>query len=207
MVNPDGGTFSISYENPIEVDRKSGEDNIKKTIRGYTYLVPTSNPKITETHPKEGSAAGGYILEIFGSDFRDFEPFVDTDGDGVYRDGMPYDDIDGNGSYTHKAPNDKAKSKYNPEYEYLTSPILPKVYFGTKEGEIVEFGTGYLQVIVPPNNPGPVDLYVVNNDSGISNKVRFNYLSSDPRINSVVPNVGNVRGGEKVDIHGDKFSK
>jgi hypothetical protein len=205
LVNPDGGTFSISYESPIEVDRKSGEDNIKKTIRGYTYLVPTSNPKITETHPKEGSAAGGYILEIFGSDFRDFEPFVDTDGDGVYKDGMPYDDIDGNGRYTHKAPNDKAKSKYNPEYEYLTSPILPKVYFGTKEGEIVEFGTGYLQVIVPPNNPGPVELYIVNNDSGISNKVRFNYLSSDPRINSVVPNVGNVRGGEKVDIHGENL--
>ncbi|SHD76224.1 IPT/TIG domain-containing protein [Schnuerera ultunensis] len=205
LVNPDGGTFSISYENPLEVDRQRGEDTIKKTIRGYTYIVPTSNPRITEIHPREGSAAGGYILEIFGSDFRDFEPFVDLDGNGEYSEGEPYDDIDGNGRYTRKAPDTRAKSKYNPEYEYLTSPILPKVYFGNKESEIVEFGTGYLQVIVPPNDPGPVDLYVVNNDSGISNKVRFNYLSSDPRINSVVPNVGNVRGGEKVDIHGENL--
>ena len=205
IVNPDGGTFSISYENPLEVERQSGEETIKRKIRGYTYIVPTSNPRITEIHPREGSAGGGYILEIFGYDFRNFEPFVDIDGDGKYTEGEPFDDIDGDGKYTEVAGDDRAKSKYNPDLEYLTSPILPKVYFGNKEAEVTQFGTGYLQVIVPPNAPGTVDLFVVNNDSGISNKIRFNYTSSNPKITSIVPNVGNVRGGEKVDIHGTNF--
>ena len=90
---------------------------------------------------------------------------------------MPFDDIDGDGKYTGKAPEiEKAPSKYNPDYEYLTSHI-PKVYFGNKEAELVQFGNGYLQVIVPSNEPGTVDLFVVNNDSGISNKIKFTYTS------------------------------
>ncbi|NLW22763.1 MAG: hypothetical protein GXY88_05870 [Tissierellia bacterium] len=206
LVNPDGGTFSISYQNPLRVERQSGDEKVEKIIRGYTYVVPTSNPKITAIYPKEGSAAGGYILEIFGSDFRDFEPFVDTVGDGVYEEGMPFDDIDGDGKYTGKAPVDKkAPSKYNPDYEYLTSPIFPKVYFGNKEAELVQFGNGYLQVIVPSNEPGTVDLFVVNNDSGISNKIKFTYTSSKPQIRDVVPNVGDIRGGTQIGLYGSDF--
>ncbi|MBZ2175119.1 IPT/TIG domain-containing protein [Schnuerera sp. xch1] len=198
LVNPDGGTYSVSYENPVEV-----EDRI---IRGYTYLVPTSNPKITSILPTEGSAAGGYILEIFGSDFRDFEPFIDLDGDGEYdEENEEFDDIDGDGEYDDKAPDTREQSKYNPEYEYLTSILLPKVYIGYKEAEIVNHGTGYLQVVVPPNEAGTVDLYVVNNDSGISNKVRYTYNASNPTINNIVPSVGDISGGTKIGIYGSNL--
>lgn len=198
VVNPDGGTFSISYEDPLKVD--------EKIIRGYTYLVPTSNPKINSIVPQKGSAGGGYILEIFGSDFRDFEPFVDLDGDGEYDEGEKFDDIDGNGRYTSKAPRDKEISKYNSNYEYLTSSLIPKVFFGNKEAEVVEFGTGYLQVIVPPSSAeGTVDIYVINNDSGISNKVKFKYEATKPIIKTIVPSAGDFRGGTKIGIYGENL--
>lgn len=197
VVNPDGGTFSISYEEPLQVENK--------IIRGYTYLVPTSNPKINSIVPKEGSSGGGYILEIFGSDFRDFEPFVDLDGDGIYDEGEEFDDLDGNGVYTPKASDDRLPSKYNEDYEYLTSPLIPKVYFDNKEAEVIEFGTGYLQVVVPPLSEGVVDVYVVNNDSGISNKVEYTYIASNPVIENIVPSTGDVRGGTKVGIYGENL--
>ena len=197
VVNPDGGSFSISYDEPLTVGNK--------VIRGYTYVVPTSNPRINSIIPQRGSAGGGYIVEIFGSDFRDFEPFVDLDGNGQYTPGEPFDDIDGSGGYTAKASDDKAQSKYNPDYEFLTSPLLPKVYFGNKLAEIVEFASGYLQVIVPAFEEGVVDVYVVNNDSGISNKVQFRYEASNPSIESIVPGAGDYRGGTKISIYGSNL--
>ncbi|NLX62214.1 MAG: hypothetical protein GXZ06_06890 [Tissierellia bacterium] len=194
VVNPDGGSFSISYHEPLLVG--------DKIIRGYTYVVPTSNPRINSLIPQRGSAGGGYILEIFGYDFRDFEPYVDLNGNNRYDEGEPFDDIDGSGDYTYRAPETKAPSKYNPNYEYLTSPLIPKVYFGNKLAEVVEFASGYLQVIVPPMEQGLVDVYVVNNDSGISNKVRFRYEASNPSIESIIPGTGDFRGGTKISIYG-----
>ena len=202
VVNPDGGSYSISYDEPLEVKEKG------KVIRGYTYLVPTSNPKINSIVPQRGSAGGGYIVEIFGSDFRDFEPFTDLDGDGQYNEDEPYDDIDGSGSYTRRAPQDeeyKETSKYNPDYKYLTSLLIPKVYFGNKQAEVVEFSAGYLQVIAPPSEEGIVDVYVMNNDSGISNRVRFRYEASNPTINTLVPSTGDFRGGTKISIYGNNL--
>ena len=209
LVNPQGGTFYISHENPIYVDRVNESGEVKKAIRGYTYLVPTSNPRFDQRlplTPKSGPAIGGNIVEIFGSDFRDFEPFTDIDGDGIWRPGMDYDDLDGNGEYTKKAPNYKETSKYNPNYEYLTSVLLPRVYFGDKEAEVVEFSYGYMQVIVPPGR-GTVDVYIQNNDGGISNTVKYTYEESNPKIDRVSPNVGSRAGGTVVDIGGSNFEK
>lgn len=72
----------------------------------------------------------------------------------------------------------------------MTDPLYPKVYFGSKEADLVEFSSGYLQVVVPPNNSGSTDLYVVNNDAGISDKAQFNYLTSAISVSAIVPNVG-----------------
>ncbi len=184
-VNPDGGTFSISYENPLIVN----DNGVEKIIRGYTYVVPTSHPKISEVVPKEGSTAGGYIVEIFGSDFRNFKIVKDEDGK----------------EERISASTDKEKSRYNDSYERLTDPLYPKVYFGSKEADLVEFSSGYLQVVVPPNNSGSTDLYVVNNDAGISDKAQFNYLTSAISVSAIVPNVGIKNGGQKIDIHGSGF--
>src|SRR5690606_29257578 len=68
-----------------------------------------------------------------------------------------------------------------------------------------EFASGYLQVIVPAFEEGVVDVYVVNNDSGISNKVQFRYEASNPSIESIVPGAGDYRGGTKISIYGSNL--
>ncbi|HHW61333.1 MAG TPA: hypothetical protein GX404_05460 [Syntrophomonadaceae bacterium] len=212
LVNPDGGTFSISFRYPLDVAREGqgSAEQTFKTIYGYTYVVPNSSPVIDSIEPREGSARGAYEVEIFGSDFRDFEPFTDINGNSRHDEGEPYTDLDGDGAYTDrydKAQDFKQKtSKYDPEREYLSTVLLPKVIFGNQEAEIVKFSSGYMQVLVPPGS-GTVDVYVVNNDAGISNKVKFTYKSSSPQIKSVIPAVGKKEGGEPVSIHGTGFEE
>ncbi|MGI5921153.1 MAG: IPT/TIG domain-containing protein [Syntrophomonadaceae bacterium] len=178
LLNPDGGTFSITYNQPLVTGNQ--------VVYGYTYIKPTSNPRIVSISPQQGPAKGGYIVEIFGTDFRDFVQ---------------------NGDETEKADlNQKAVSQYDPQYEYLTSPLLPSIYFGAGQAELLEYSPGYLQVLIPPGS-GAVDVYVVNNDAGISNAVRFNYQLSTPKINSISPPTGRKQGGYKVEITGSGFDK
>ena len=152
LVNPDGGTFSISYSYPIIVDGKA--------IRGYTYMVPTSNPVINSISPTGGPVNAGNTVEIFGEDFRDYE----------------------NGT------------------------ILPEVYFGVNKAQIEFFSPGYLQVKVPPGT-GEADVFVINNDAGMSNKVKYAYKSSSPTIKSVSPGTGNRIGGDLIEIEGTGYEE
>ena len=154
LVNPDGGSFSISYDRPIFVNGKA--------IRGYTYVVPTSNPRITKITPTTGPVNGGNTVEIQGSDFRFSE--------------------------------DKT--------------VLPEVYFGTKKAEIdVEsLLSGYMQVKVPTGT-GVVDVFVINNDAGMSNKIKYTYRSSSPTIRNVSPNTGNRIGGNLIEVEGTGFEQ
>ncbi|MEN6460756.1 MAG: IPT/TIG domain-containing protein, partial [Syntrophomonas sp.] len=178
LVNPDGGTFSITYNQPLITGNKA--------IYGYTYIKPTSNPRIVSISPQEGPAKGGYIVEIFGTDFRDFI----QDGD-----------------VTQKADLTKTEeSNYDKKYRYLSDPLLPSIYFGNSKAELLEYNTGYLQVLIPPGS-GTVNVFAVNNDAGISNSVKFKYLLSSPKITSISPGVGKKQGGYKVDIEGTGFDK
>lgn len=206
VVNPDGGS-------------DSKED-------GFIYVIPSSNPKITKILPQSGSAAGGDIVEIIGSDFRYFEPFDDEDRDQAW----DYDDLNGNGKWDSNEPcetfedingdgiwnNDEqigtADDWTEPQSfdheiynQYFASPILPKVYFGDKEAKIVEFDTGYLKVILPASKADNVDVYIVNNDSGISNSVAFTYDSSNPVIDTVIPDEGKKQGDDEIEINGNNF--
>lgn len=155
LVNYDGGSFDIHNDNPLIVDRE-GKDI---AIRGYTYVVPTSNPIIEDYFPKEGPAKGGNIVRLIGRDFR---------------------------------KSDEGS--------------LPIVHFGNEEAEIIEdtFSSGLIQVIAPPGQ-GIVDIYVINYDSGMSNKVKYEYIPSQPTITSVSPNTGNRMGGDIVNIIGNDF--
>src|SRR5699024_597458 len=90
--------------------------------------------------------------------------------------------------------------------EYCASPVLPKVFFGSEEAKIVEFREGYIKVIAPRSYIiGTTDVYVLNNDAGTSNKVRFTFEGSNPTINSIVPGTGKKQGGERVDLIGSNF--
>lgn len=198
VVNPDGGSYSK-------------ED-------GFTYVIPSSNPEITRMFPESGSAAGGEIVEIWGADFRFFEPyndenrnqewdFDDLNGNGQLDPEEPHEyfvDINGDGAWTEFTSNDDGV--YEPD-NTDDSLILPKIYFGDEQAEIAEFSKGYLKVILPPGKAGTVDVYIVNNDSGISNTVEFTYESSNPVIDTVIPDEGKKQGKDEVEINGENFQK
>lgn len=193
VINPDGANASLE--------------------KGFTYIVPRSHPEITRVLTTEGTAAGGTIVEIIGKDFRYFEPWNDDDRDGERDDDENYQDLNGNGQwedfrdYLKENTLDDLKEEYGENYENIVRPILPKIYFGPNEAQIMEASDGYLKVLSPPYEAGKVDLYIVNNDSGISNKVSYNYISSNPSITSIRPAMGKKQGGDNVEIYGSGFVK
>lgn len=188
---------------------------------GFTYVIPVSHPKITRITPQKGRASGGDTVEIFGTDFRFFEPFEDANRNQVRDEGEEFNNINRNkdGSGKEKWDSeaemlDKSNTELrgltplegHPLYNsYYTSPILPKVYFGGKEAKIVEFARGYIKVIAPEGIEGNNEVYLVNNDSGISNKTTFTYVVSKPGIKSITPAQGKKQGGEPVEILGTDF--
>lgn len=198
VVNPDGGSASK-------------ED-------GFTYVVPISHPKIYKITPVQGKAAGGNYVEITGDDFRFYEPYNDGDRSEEWELGEEYTDLNdysikddkeddgtqGPDDFTGEKVED-LKEKYQERYKEIVLPVLPKVYFEGKQAEVVEFDNGYLKVIAPKGKAGTADVYITNNDSGISNKVTYTYQSSGPQITSISPNGGKKQGRDRVEIHGKDF--
>lgn len=183
--------------------------------KGFTYIIPTSTPSIDRLFPTGGTANGGEIVEIIGYEFRYYEPYEDLNGDASYDLGDKFEDL-----YINDIWDDLfspildpgavvAKPEVtNPYHDfYYESPILPKVYFGENEAKIVEYSKGYLKVITPPHASGQVEVYVINNDSGVSNKQKYTYTATNPVISSMVPAFGRRQGQEPKDIYGSKLYK
>lgn len=192
----DKGTDSISV--PVVLVNTDGAS--VSEINGFTYVIPTSHPQITKIISQKGTAAGGDVIEITGSDFRYVNPKK------VTVDEIEYLDI--NENYTCDSGEELTKIAFNhKQYQhYYESPLLPKIYFGSNQAKIVEFSKGYIKVISPTGSAGKVDVYLVNYDSGISNKVSFTYEASNPIITDIILDKGKKQGREKVDIHGSNFA-
>ncbi|NLJ72018.1 MAG: hypothetical protein GX333_03265, partial [Syntrophomonadaceae bacterium] len=168
----------------------------------FAYVIPNSKPVISSLSKDESNAAGGEYIQINGVDFRYYEPFFTADvPDNSAVAGRDYIDVNGDKRWTNLS-NVRDMSNLTPN----DLKVLPEIYFGTKKAEIVDYGENYVGVKIPANNAGAVDVYLVNNDSGISNKVKFTYNSSNPTINKIVPDTGNRAGNDKVDVHGQDFS-
>lgn len=94
----------------------------------------------------------------------------------------------------------------NPFYDfYYLSKVLPKVYFGENEARIVEFANGFIKVLTPSHAEGAVDVYVINNDSGVSNKYKYSYKATAPVIRQLIPDIGARGGSEPKEIFGEKL--
>lgn len=192
---------------PVVVVNEDGGSAAREDL--FSYVIASSRPRIDRVNPVTGSAAGGDIIEIWGYDFRYFEPYkgdIPKEGD------SNYEDIDRNGRWTNMRTERDCDEEWmrpidHPLYHaYCASPVLPKVFFASEQAKIVEFRDGYMKVIAPRFPiQGTVDVYVVNNDAGTSNKVKFTFEGSNPRINSIVPGTGKRQGGERVDIQGENF--
>ncbi|AOT70160.1 IPT/TIG domain-containing protein [Geosporobacter ferrireducens] len=206
VVNPDGGSASNE--------------------KGFTYVVPSSKPQITKIVPAKGTAAGGDIIEITGTDFRYYEPYDDANRNQIKDIDETFNDLNYNGQWddllniqkeagesdeAFQARKDELLGKTptnHKQYDYYyDSPVLPKVYFGNELAKIVEFSRGYIKVITPPGASNRADVYILNNDAGISNKVPFTYESSNPKIDKVIPEEGSRLGGDKVEILGSGFAQ
>lgn len=187
---------------------------------GFTYVVPSSHPEIVNIVPTRGSATGGNIVEIIGVDFRYYESFDDSNRNQVHDPGEEWNDINQNKQHddltnlTGEPDEDKLEDDLrepvalhdNSVYKYyFSSPILPKVYFDGNLAKIVEYSKGYIKVLAPKGKAGTVDVFIVNNDSGTSNTVSYTYESSNPEINSILPEQGTRRGGDKIEIRGSNF--
>lgn len=172
--------------------------------------------------PRQGSAAGKEIVEITGKDFRYFEPYSDDNRNQMRDDHEPYKDLNNNKewddfgieSVKKKLGDDydsnrdiiqNLKGFYGDEFDKIVLPVLPKVFFDNKIAEIIEFADGYIKVKTPAGTAGDVDVFVVNNDSGISNKVKYTYMSTNPVITRIVPAEGKKQGGDRVEIFGAGF--
>jgi len=177
----------------------------------FAYKLASSKPRITRILPNKGSASGGNIVEIYGEDFRFFEPYR---GNPPKPGDTNFEDIDGDGKWTNylserdpdlpRLPlNDLTIKDYT---EYVDSPVLPNIYFGNEKAKIVEFtklsGDNYrIMVIAPERNiGGAVDVYLRNNDSGQSNLVKYTYEVSNPQIKTINPKTAKRAGGDVVDI-------
>jgi len=196
---------------PVIVMNADGGNAYK--IQGFTYIIPQSDPSITSIIPTTGTSNGGEIVEIIGYEFRFYEPYENSVGGASYDVGDSYEDLYANGVWDNLlSPSvDPGALKELPELTndyhdtYYQSVLLPKVYFGEKEAHIVEFAKGYLKVITPEHASGNVEVYVINNDSGVSNKVNYTYTASSPTITKVTPNFGKRSGNEPKDLYGSKF--
>lgn len=199
VLNPDGGTANEE--------------------KGFYYVIPSSSPQITKISPVKGSAAGGEVVEIWGKDFRYFEPYDDLNGNLEYDEdiGETFNDLYKNEKWDDlrnrnidKWDEIAGKTKFTPTHprfeHYYNSAVLPKIYFGNKEAQIVEFEIGYIKVLAPPNLPGKVDVFILNNDGGISEKTPYTYETAKVTISSVVPDQGRKEGGDKVEVHGTGFA-
>ncbi|HZX21883.1 MAG TPA: IPT/TIG domain-containing protein, partial [Clostridia bacterium] len=186
VVNPDGATANEEY--------------------GFTYVIPISNPKITTLILNKGSAAGNEIVNIEGTDFRFFEPFKDANNNYTYDEDESFDDLNENETWDDLLDRE-TYGNLKGDYENLIKPILPAVYFGNQFAEVLSFSEGTIEVKTPKGISGQVDVYLVNNDYGVSNKVKYFYEGSNPKITDILPATGRKQGSEKIEIMGEDFKE
>ena len=180
VVNPDGG---------------SG-----KKEDGFSYILPISYPKISNVIEKEGSAAGDITVYVEGSEFRFYEPYRDLNNNLQYDDGEPFTDLNKDKKWTD------LRGKKMEDLSEDDKKILPRIYFGGQLATIVSFTSTMIEVKTPKGQAGTVDVYLINNDQGISNKVNYTYKASSPKITNVSPSIGKKQGGDKVEILGEGFT-
>lgn len=207
VLNPDGGSGS-----------KKG---------GFTYVIAKSKPYLDRIiqHPIDPDVHG-LRATVEGGDFRFMEPFkdvetVDRELNGIWDAGETFTDINGNGrwddyrelikngysskeKYNKLPPDDPIRQKYG-DWETLIKPVLPEIFFGGYQAEVIRFTSTSIDVIIPEKARGKVEVYLRNNDEGISNKLPFEILVTEPTILSIMPNVGRKSGNERVDIRGAGF--
>lgn len=178
----------IKEENIVAINPNGTTDSKKN---GFIYIKPNNKPVISLTgRDAKGSTVGGKIIRIGTED-------VDLSNDkGIkIESGTKIEDL-----------NEEEKK------------VLPTIFFGSTEVEIVYIDKNYIEVktpriedIVPTVKNNKVNVYLINNDYSKSNEVTFEYIRENISVDSVIPPYGNTKGysltNEKVSISGSGFEK
>lgn len=230
-LNEDFGVDAMTV--PVVVTNSDGGSASK--LRGFTYIIPKSSPVLNSIIPDVGSSNGAEFVDLIGDEFRFYEPYKNDEGrpyqegddfEDLNVSGKWDDLIAALAGWNALSTADKAKYKTKMDYlvekklltahplpespdpnvsHYYTSPILPTVYFGNKEARIVEIDPGFIRVVTPAQSAGAVEVYIINNDSGVSNKRTYTYKTTTPKVDRMVPNFGRRQGQEPKDIFGSEL--
>ncbi len=209
----------------VVLNSDGGSDSV---IDGFTYVNPTSHPEIWEINEIDMGSVYERYLQIIGKDFRYFEPFDDENGNAEYDSdvdsgiGEKFTDVNNNGQYDdfrdEYTPYDAAVALITSRGGDLTDdvlinqtiineiiPVIPEVKIGEHVAEIVEYQEGYILIKIPADLNEDSDVYLVNNDHGVSNKETYKYVPIIPSINQIDPTIGNKKGRTYMEIHGRNF--
>ncbi|WHH57373.1 IPT/TIG domain-containing protein [Petroclostridium sp. X23] len=193
LINPNGVTFHINMNAPLE------------GATGYTYVLVNNKPNIVEVRENKGNVVGEDKVYIFGSGFRYFEPFEDVINVNGKRDnGEAYTELNGDGEWTSLGSGGNVEDLRD-DGVIDDKKILPTVYFGSNKAELLSFSEGTLIVKAPIGQVGTVNVYVVNNDFGVSNTLPYTYGASQPTVTSLAPSSGTKYGETQVFIDGADF--
>ncbi len=219
VVNPDGAsdskeygfTYVIPISNPkinalvLNKGTASGGETVSIEGEDFRFFEPfrdvNNNNKWDDEEPYTDANENGKYDED--------EPFEDINKDGSgktngkWDPAERYDELNGDGKWTDL----RGKKMHELVHEdgIKDKNILPTIYFGNKVVEILSFTEGSIEIKTPKGVKGAVDVYLVNNDYGVSNKVKYTYEASTPKIKNITPKVGRKQGKDKVEILGESF--
>uniref|UniRef100_UPI00192C7DA9 IPT/TIG domain-containing protein n=1 Tax=Sporosalibacterium faouarense TaxID=516123 RepID=UPI00192C7DA9 len=193
---------------PVVVLNSDGGSDSKED--GFTYVTPTSHPEIWSINEIDRGSVDERYLQVIGDDFRYKEPFDDKNGNAKYDSDISanetYIDVNGNGQYDDYSDRiDPTILNPGETLEDILA-VLPKVYIGETVAEIVEYQEGYILVKIPTDLREDADVYLTNNDHGVSNTVKYTYIPKFPKINRVDPSTGTKKGKTYMEIHGENFN-
>lgn len=176
-------------------------DNISSQELWFNYLDYNRLPKLSPLENNSGRTDGEEIRILQTSDLK-FSEKIDTTqyidgGKNLITDDINFD-INGNGKL------DSAEDKLNNLLllDEEEKDIIPKIFFGDKEATLKTYdkNTGLLELIIPGNDAGDVEVYAKNYDGSISNTIDFTYVGEIPNIISMNPTEGMMKGNTKITI-------
>lgn len=215
IVSTDGTTMKVKvpeykgeilYEATVPVVVINNDGGSAFLEKGFTYVKSSSQPIITELRDDTGDTVGGEEVVILGKHFVYWEPFVDKNGDLIYQVGEPFTDLNGNGVHDdYRKVGSFRNIPAGSSTEAAIRAVLPKVFVGENEAKVTEWSDGRITILTPPGKKGKVDVVVINNDFGTSNKLPYTYTSKPPKITNLIPTRGTREGGTQLMVEGENF--
>lgn len=218
VINNNGGTASVeegfTYVKPsTEPEIRELRDKEGDTVGGEQVIVIGRDFLFREPFEDldgglEYSAGEPFVDKNRNKRWDADETFTDENGNGVYDRPEKYIDVNGNGKYDDY----RALENYgdiDPESDEAAEirAVLPQVFFDDQRAEVVEWIKGRVTVVAPKGKQGAVDVYLMNNDFGISNKVKYTYKTQSPAPTDLSPDRGTLKGGTDVIVYGEYFKE